>query len=105
MERIKQMTKEREINHTNRTNIHEPPAVELPTLRGSLKIFVEERMDNSKFGVRFHFCFVMFCGIKTCTNLSQLNKVLDNVLFLNIGLTVFHYSYQHRNFDTEIAFS
>ncbi|CAG9765041.1 unnamed protein product [Ceutorhynchus assimilis] len=47
MERIKQMTKSREINQTNRTNIHEPPAVELPTLRGSLKIFVEERMDNS----------------------------------------------------------
>ncbi|KAL1505831.1 hypothetical protein ABEB36_005303 [Hypothenemus hampei] len=47
MERIKQMTRHREVNQTNRTNALEPPAVELPTLRGSLKIFVEERMDNT----------------------------------------------------------
>ncbi|XP_066259220.1 fasciclin-1 isoform X4 [Euwallacea similis] len=48
MERIKQMTKTKQTaNQTNRTNIHQPPAVELPTLRGSLKIFVEEKLDNS----------------------------------------------------------
>ncbi|XP_066141261.1 fasciclin-1 isoform X2 [Euwallacea fornicatus] len=47
MERIKQMTKTKQTaNQTNRTNIHQPPAVELPTLRGSLKIFVEEKLDN-----------------------------------------------------------
>lgn len=47
MERIKQLTQ----NESNQkdpgsSNIHEPPAVELPTVRGSLKIFVEEKKDH-----------------------------------------------------------
>lgn len=50
MERIKQLTQ----NESNQkdpgsSNIHEPPAVELPTVRGSLKIFVEEKKDHGTF--------------------------------------------------------
>ncbi|XP_048524013.1 fasciclin-1 [Dendroctonus ponderosae] len=47
MERIKQLTKAKELNQTNRANLHEPLPISLPTLRGSLEIFVEERKDNS----------------------------------------------------------
>lgn len=50
MERIKQLT-ENESNQKDpgSSNIHEPPAVELPTVRGSLKIFVEEKKDHGTF--------------------------------------------------------
>ncbi|ENN76656.1 hypothetical protein YQE_06835, partial [Dendroctonus ponderosae] len=47
MERIKQLTKAKELNQTNRANLHEPLPISLPTLRGSLEIFVEERKDNT----------------------------------------------------------
>lgn len=50
MERIKQLTQnESNQKDPGNSNIHEPPAVELPTVRGSLKIFVEEKKDHGMF--------------------------------------------------------
>lgn len=50
MERIKQLTQsESNQKDPGNSNIHEPPAVELPTVRGSLKIFVEEKKDHGRF--------------------------------------------------------
>ncbi|XP_030752395.1 fasciclin-1-like [Sitophilus oryzae] len=50
MERIKQLSKANEtVQNLGPGNniVHQPGNVELPTLRGSLKLYVEERADNS----------------------------------------------------------
>ncbi|XP_050311264.1 fasciclin-1 isoform X2 [Anthonomus grandis grandis] len=47
MERIKQMQHEIKMNQSNRFPDGKEPEVPLPALRGSLKISVEEKLDNS----------------------------------------------------------